>query len=376
MAVSPSLYEQGTVTVEAGEASVAGSMTGWAVAGVKGGLFSVAGSGYAVPIREVTGDGGLVLAYGWPGSDATGAAYCISMESALAADSLYSHNLLVRALRDYVLSAIEPDGSGTLAERDALTPTPTRGYRWLRVEVGHDLELTIMGAAGWQGPFPFRGPQGTPGVGSGGHGLPLGGAVGRYLRKSGAGDGLAEWAEILQLPAGGDVGQALVKSGGGAGDADWADIVLSVAGLDGEISAEDLREAIATVTGRSLMTAANPAAGRGLLEAVGLADFTSGLNWARLPNGLLLQWGHELVTTSVTGGIVITLPTAYSNAGSYSVVAINAGINGSHFLACGLIQGEGGFPSATQFAARAVNTSTGAAHGSGSFRIRWIAIGT
>lgn len=161
MPISPSLYEEGTVTLENGNTTVLGDGTAWIVNGVAGGIFARAG--LAVPIRAVGGDGELTLAYGWPGADENDVPYCIARESALAADATFVHNSLVKVIRDLSLSALMPDGSGTLAERNALSPVPAAGYIWLRVEVGFPLELYRKETSGWSGPYDLSGPEGPRG---------------------------------------------------------------------------------------------------------------------------------------------------------------------------------------------------------------------
>lgn len=161
MPISPSLYEEGTVTLEDGNVTVLGDGTAWIVNGVAGGIFARAG--IAVPIRAVGADGELTLAYGWPGSSESGVPYYIARESALAADAIFVHNSLVKVIRDLSLSALMPDGSGTLAERNALSPVPAVGYIWLRVEVGYPLELYRKETSGWSGPYDLSGPEGPRG---------------------------------------------------------------------------------------------------------------------------------------------------------------------------------------------------------------------
>lgn len=256
MPISPSLYEEGTVTLENGNATILGDGTAWIVNGVAGGIFARAG--FAVPIRGVEADGELTLAYGWPGADEDNVPYCIARESALAADATFVHNSLVKVIRDLSLSALMPDGSGTLAERNALSPVPAAGYIWLRVEVGYPLELYRKETSGWSGPYDLSGPegprgeaatvavnstttiepgedadvtnsgttgaallnffipkgekgdqgdtgpQGAPGLGSGGYGLPLGGTDGQALLKDGSPNGASIWGNVVKSLEAGD----------------------------------------------------------------------------------------------------------------------------------------------------------------------------
>jgi len=234
---SPSIYLMGTVAVTAGSAVVTGTGTGWLANAVTGGMFSLAGM--SIPIASVENDTHLTLGYEWPGATATGLAYAISRESAAAADATYVHNALVNVLRTLAISAVEPDGAGTLAERDAVTPVPAEKYIWLHVETGYPLELFIRsGVSTWLGPFPWRGEQGAPGIGTGGYGLPLGGTA----------------------------GQALIKSSGVDGASSWQIIVNSVAGIAGAVTAAALKTALGiSAYAETLLAAANAGAAQTVL---------------------------------------------------------------------------------------------------------------
>lgn len=157
MPTSPSLYEEGTITLVNGSVDFTGTGTGWLVNGVAGGTLWVVSGGvsYSAPIREITADGAGKLAFGWRGPSVAGVAYVMTRESALAADALFASNALVKVIRDLSLCAIAPAGSGTLAERDALSPQPPTGSFWLRVEVGYPLTLYRKESSGWSGPYSF-----------------------------------------------------------------------------------------------------------------------------------------------------------------------------------------------------------------------------
>jgi hypothetical protein len=60
MAVSATVYNTGTATVEVGSATVTGDGTAWSLALITGGVFSL--RGISVPILEVVDDGELTLA--------------------------------------------------------------------------------------------------------------------------------------------------------------------------------------------------------------------------------------------------------------------------------------------------------------------------
>lgn len=157
----PNNYTTGTVSVSNGSAVVAGTGTGWAVALVTGGMFSCAG--VAVPIASVESDTSLTLAYAWPGANGAGLAYAIARETSEAVRAAWTNDRLAQILNKLSLSAIHPDGAGTLAERNALNPVPAAGYLWLRVETGQPLEIYKKSASGWDGPFALSGASGSAG---------------------------------------------------------------------------------------------------------------------------------------------------------------------------------------------------------------------
>ncbi|MFC3206892.1 hypothetical protein [Aquamicrobium soli] len=152
------IYNTGTVSVSAGSAIVTGNLTGWAVALVTGGLFSC--GGISIPILSVESDTSLTLAYPWTGVDATGAAYAIARDTSEATRAAWTNDRLATIIQRLSLVGIHPDGSGTIAERDALDPVPAVGYLWLYAEAGHDLSIYRKTASGWDGPFDVRGATG------------------------------------------------------------------------------------------------------------------------------------------------------------------------------------------------------------------------
>lgn len=279
MAVSPSLYEEGTITLVAGEAEVVGDGTAWLIAGVVGGM--LCRDGYSVPIREVSTDGALVLAYGWPGADAEDAAYVISRDSALAADAQFATNALVKVIRDLSLSAIAPVGSGTLAERDAASPAPAVGEFWLQVELGTPLNLYRKEVAGWSGPYRLTGPAG---VGEGGYGLPAGGTTGQALIKASNDNGDVVWSGGVRerltahrtyyvLADGSDANAGLISTAGGA----FATLAKAMSVVLGTLDLAGYNVTIAVGAGTYAgLTMASPQVGAGNITIQG--DLTTPSN--------------------------------------------------------------------------------------------------
>ena len=298
---SPSPYETGTVTLEAGNVSVIGNLTGWFVNGVNGGMFCR--DGMAVPIRSVEDDTHLTLAYGWPGANAAGVSYVISRETALAADALFANNTFVKVLRDLAISSVHPDGSGTLAERNALSPVPAVGYIWLRIEVGQPLELYKKEISGWSGPYGLTGPQGAPGVGSGGFGLPLGGILGQVLRKIDANDGNSEWASIASI-----LGYVPVRQGTGVGQ-NTNEVAIGGSATGPKITVNSVDE------------------GRIWTDIRAGAVVNDNTNILRLPNGIMLLRGYNWVSTDSNGLVTISYPVAF-DVPPTSIVMTSHEVNG------------------------------------------------
>lgn len=164
--MTSSIFSLGTISAENGSAVVTGDGTAWAINGVTGGLFSVAGM--SIPIASVEGDTSLTLAYAWPGSNLSGASYAISLLGAQASETIWASRHWARIVGQALLSGIVPVASGTLAERDALDPQPDNGEWFAHAEPPYDLTFWRKVPDGWEGPYQFRGASGAQGpVGSG-----------------------------------------------------------------------------------------------------------------------------------------------------------------------------------------------------------------
>ncbi|WP_181174577.1 hypothetical protein [Mesorhizobium sp. B2-3-10] len=181
------IYTTGTVSVSNGSAVVTGSGTAWAVALVNDGLFSSAG--VSIPIASVTDDTHLTLAYAWPGTTTAGVAYAIDRANSDAASVVDLYDKLTRILVTLSLAGITPDASGSLTDRAAITlGVGDKGFLFLYAEVGFDLAFYRWSGTAWQGPFAVKGgvgPQGNPGIGSGGLGLPTPGAANKFAYYTG-----------------------------------------------------------------------------------------------------------------------------------------------------------------------------------------------
>lgn len=158
--MTSSVYSAGTVSVSNGSPIVTGTGTAWQVALVTGGMFSFAG--LSIPIASVESDTSLALAYPWPGTTAAGG-YAIARETSEAVRAAWINDRLAQILTKLSLAGIHPDGAGTLAERDALSPQPPADFLWLRVETGFDLVFYKRTAGGWDGPFGLKGDDGQAG---------------------------------------------------------------------------------------------------------------------------------------------------------------------------------------------------------------------
>lgn len=155
------IYKVGTATVTNGSTTVAGTDTGWEVAGVNGGRF--VRNGLSWPIESVPDDETLILAVEYTGPSGTGE-YWIERENSAAASVVDLYDRLRQATITLSIHSLHPDFIGTLAEIEAwaddLTPADTEKVA-ARLEDGEPAEYYRWGGTELVGPFPIAIP-GTP----------------------------------------------------------------------------------------------------------------------------------------------------------------------------------------------------------------------
>lgn len=154
-------YVTGLATLVHGTASVVIDGAGLETAGIKGGLFSC--RGYSVPMLEPTSETEFDLAYPWPGPDLEDVQYAIEPALNAALTVVWANTNFQRLLAKLSLIGIIPDGSGTIAERNALDPVPSPGYMWFHFEENERPALYKKSESGWDGPVYFDGEAGSDG---------------------------------------------------------------------------------------------------------------------------------------------------------------------------------------------------------------------
>ncbi len=156
------LHDLGTVTVETGSPVVIGEDTSWStLIGALGGVLTVEAPGNPLVIKEVNGDGEILAATNWTGQSGT-YRYAIARASSdgLANARLWTMEQMGDLMRRPWGIPANPNGRGTLAQRDALDPMPDDDYLWMRVEVGQPLELYFRVTGQWLGPYRWQGDAG------------------------------------------------------------------------------------------------------------------------------------------------------------------------------------------------------------------------
>lgn len=99
---------------------------------------------------------------------------------------------------------------------------------------------------------------------------------------------------------------------------------------------------------------------------------SSGAGWMRLPGGLIIQWGTNVVTTNAGGGAGITLPTGFSSTTSYRYISWNGDDASGNIIHAAVPASQG----TGSFGVRVKTANTGAVLASANVRIDWIAVGT
>lgn len=100
------------------------------------------------------------------------------------------------------------DGETDPSEKHYLVNTACTFSAGQRVKILRDSGTYVV-------EYPVGAPQGHA------PGLPAGGSAGQALRKTGAADYAAGWADVHELPTGGSAGQAIVKKSGTNYDTEW-----------------------------------------------------------------------------------------------------------------------------------------------------------
>ncbi|HLL28595.1 MAG TPA: DUF2793 domain-containing protein [Xanthobacteraceae bacterium] len=157
------LYSAGTVSVTSGNTAVTGVGTLWSLALVAGDSFE--SGGIRVTIKTVTDDTHLVLAYGWPGSNLSGASYVVREDSGLRHDPTEMTGRvrdLLQTLQVFdtalpiigVNSAVTaPTGSEATGTKYRVLPGATGAF------AGHDNQIAEKQDTGWFFTVPEGGWQ-------------------------------------------------------------------------------------------------------------------------------------------------------------------------------------------------------------------------
>lgn len=261
-------YTSGTVDLVYGSTAVVGTGTAFETALVDGGMFVA--NGLSVPIASVESETELTLLKPWPGNTLDDQAYSIGLVTAVAASAIESNRRLGEIVaRLDAGSFLQPDATGTLAERDAYDGE-AQGFIYVQSDVDPFLVYIKQSAtsADWSAGQPLRG---NPGVGSGGLGLPVGGTTGQVPAKVSAADGDVAWttpiasaADVLTNPAGSFAGEDVefVLDDHDGRIVDLEGEVASLAGADiantpaGSISATTVQAAIDELASEKAATAA------------------------------------------------------------------------------------------------------------------------
>ena len=368
---SPSIFDLGTATLTNGSAEVTGDGTAWAVNGVVGGMFSA--GGMSVPIASVDDDTTLTLAYPWPGANAAGVAYAISLLGSQAADTIWASRHWSRIVGQALLAGIHPAASGTLVERDALNPMLEDGQWFAHAEPPYDLTFYRKVPSGWEGPYQFRGDASTvPGPAGDGFNPAGAWAIGTTYNKN---DMVSHGPRSFVSFADGNVGNEPPSAD--EGDAYWQYVPAAV-GPSNVLSIGTVSEgpADAKITGASPHQELNLTLPRGLPGADGVDGWTP--VFAVVADGAryvqqVVEWAGGTGTKPPTGqyvgpaGFVSSIGDAVnirgaSGSGTGDLVGPSSAIDGEMALFDGvtgkLVKG-GGAPTSGTVTSVAMSVPTG-----------------
>jgi len=323
MAVTlPSVYQDGTATVQANGAVVTGQSTLWVNSVLPGDFFGVH-KGYAIRILSVDSNTQLTLANPWPGAAQTAAHYEIMLCPDTSRMQETSRQLL-QALSNGTLAALATVGGGAAADQLAYFTGPGT------------LSLTGLTATG-------RDIIDSADVSAAQTALGVSTFIKTLLDDANASAALSTLGV-----------SAFAKTLLDDTDASTALSTLGVSAF-----AKTLLDD--TSAGAAWATLGGSISG-------------GGTGWARMPGGLLVQWGDRTaIVSGGGGGFSVPFPTSFSSASSYSFVGIN-GEAGSGEVVLNAYNGAGAITASNFYL---VLMRNGAIFpDSTAARIRWLAIGS
>ncbi len=318
-------YTTGTITLNNGSAVVTGTGTAWATALIAGGIiYAEAANGNAMPILTVDSDTQITAATKWKGASGT-------YPYALVIDTSYDRQVLANATAlAQILQGLQKP---SIAALSALTPANNK-LPWFNGANTAALADFTPFARALLDDADATTALSTLGVSAFIKGL-LDDADGPSALST---LGVSNYAKTL------------------LDDTD-ASTALSTLGV--------------SAFAKTLLDDTTAGAVWGTL---GGAISGGGTGWARMPGGLLVQWGDRTaIVSGGGGGFSVPFPTSFSSASSYSFVGIN-GEAGSGEVVLNAYNGAGAITASNFYL---VLMRNGAIFpDSTAARIRWLAIGS
>lgn len=160
-------YSDGQITLTNGSTMMVGTGTAWQLALITGGLVLVTGQLAVAAIATVSSDVQAALALPWPGTSGT-FDYVIFRETAQSAKGTEANDRLAQIAYKYETGTfLQPDASGTLAQRaafDDVDPDPV--FIYIRDDVDPFIVYFKKSAthADWSIGSALKGASGTPGA--------------------------------------------------------------------------------------------------------------------------------------------------------------------------------------------------------------------